>query len=45
MSAGLPLSGAGAGISILDGLFRLDVARGIYPEKGWRTDLHIGARF
>lgn len=45
LSAGRPLSGAGAGISILDGLFRLDVARGIYPEKGWRTDLHIGARF
>jgi hypothetical protein len=42
---GRPLSGAGAGLSFLDGLFRLDVARGIYPEKGWRTDLHIGARF
>lgn len=45
LSAGRPLSGAGVGLSILDGLFRLDVARGIYPEKGWRTDLHIGARF
>lgn len=45
LRAGRPLSGAGAGISFLDGLFRLDVARGIYPEKGWRTDLHIGARF
>lgn len=42
---GRPLSGAGAGLSFLDGLFRLDVARGIHPEKGWRTDLHIGARF
>lgn len=45
IAKGRPLSGAGIGLSILDGLFRLDVARGIYPEKGWRTDLHIGARF
>ena len=45
LSKGRPLSGAGVGLSFLDGLFRLDVARGIYPEKGWRTDLHIGARF
>jgi hypothetical protein len=42
---GRPLSGAGAGLSILDGLFRLDVSRGIHPEKKWRTDLYIGARF
>jgi hypothetical protein len=45
IGTGRPLSGAGIGLSILDGLFRLDVARGIYPGKGWRTDLHIGARF
>ena len=36
------MSGTGMGLSFLDGLFRFDVARGIYPEKGWRTDLHIG---
>jgi hypothetical protein len=45
LARGKPLSGAGMGLSFLDGVFRLDVARGIYPEKGWRTDLHIGARF
>ncbi len=45
LAKGRPLSGAGFGLSFLDGLFRFDVARGIYPEKGWRTDLHIGARF
>ena len=45
LRTGRPLSGAGAGLSFLDGVFRLDVARGIYPETGWRTDLHIGARF
>ena len=42
---GRPLSGAGAGLSLLDGLLRLDVARGIWPERRWRTDLSIGARF
>ena len=42
---GRPLSGAGAGLSLLDGLVRLDVARGIWPERRWRTDLSIGARF
>ena len=40
-----PLSGAGVGLSFLDGLFRLDVARGIWPEKRWRTDLYLDARF
>jgi hypothetical protein len=33
------------GLSLLDGLVRLDVARGIRPERRWRTDLSIGARF
>jgi hemolysin activation/secretion protein len=42
---GRPLSGVGAGLSLLDGLVRLDVARGIWPERRWRTDLSIGARF
>lgn len=42
---GRPMSGAGAGLSILDGLFRLDVSRGIFPDRRWRTDLYIGARF
>ena len=42
---GRPMSGAGLGVSVLDGLFRLDVSRGIFPEQRWRTDLYIGARF
>jgi hypothetical protein len=44
-SIGLPLSGAGAGISIMDGLVRFDVARGINPERAWRVDTYIEARF
>jgi len=44
-SMGRPLSGVGAGLSMLDGLFRVDVSRGIHPEQRWRTDLYIGARF
>ncbi|MDB4873767.1 MAG: hypothetical protein JWM41_213 [Gemmatimonadetes bacterium] len=42
---GRPLSGAGVGLSLLDGLLKLDAARGIYPEKRWRFDLSLGARF
>ena len=42
---GRPLSGAGAGLSFLDGLMRIDVSRGIYPEQRWRGDVYIGSRF
>ncbi len=42
---GLPMSGAGAGLSIMDGLIRFDVARGINPERQWRVDTYIEARF
>lgn len=42
---GRPMSGAGAGLSILDGLLRLDVSRGIYPERQWRFDSYFEARF
>jgi len=38
-----PLRGAGVGVGILDGLFRLDVARGVYPRTGWRSDLYLQA--
>ncbi len=38
-----PQRGAGMGLGFLDGLFRLDVARGLYPFKGWRTDLYLEA--
>jgi hypothetical protein len=42
---GKPLSGVGAGMSVLDGLVRFDVARGLQPTKQWRVDTYIEARF
>jgi hypothetical protein len=42
---GRPLSGAGIGASFMDGLIRVDVAKGIYPEKSVRTNLYVEARF
>jgi hypothetical protein len=38
-----PQRGAGFGFGFLDGLFRLDIARGLYPNKRWRTDLYFEA--
>jgi hypothetical protein len=32
---------AGAGVSLLDGLVRLDLARGLRAPRGWRLDLHL----
>jgi hypothetical protein len=42
---GRPMSGAGMGLSFMDGLLRIDVSRGIWPEQRWRTDFHLGAIF
>ncbi|MEP6619732.1 MAG: hypothetical protein ABJE47_10460, partial [bacterium] len=42
---GRPMSGVGAGVSFLDGLFRFDVARGIYPRKQYRVDLYLESKF
>lgn len=42
---GKPMSGAGVGMSFLDGLVRFDLARGIYPRKQTRFDLYVEARF
>jgi hypothetical protein len=42
---GRPMSGAGVGVSFLDGLVRADLARGIYPSKRYRFDLYLEARF
>ena len=42
---GRVMSGAGVGASVLDGLLRLDLARGIRPEQHWRLDLYVEARF
>ena len=39
------MSGVGAGVSFLDGLFRFDVARGIYPRKQFRVDLYLESKF
>ena len=42
---GRPMSGVGVGASILDGMIRFDVARGLYPQKALRIDLSVEARF
>jgi hypothetical protein len=42
---GLPMSGVGAGVSFMDGLLRLDVARGLNPRKQWRVDFYLDAIF
>jgi hypothetical protein len=42
---GRPMSGAGIGASFLDGLMRVDVARGIAPREDWRFDLYLESRF
>ena len=42
---GRPLSGVGAGASILDGLMRFDVARGLFPRRQWRVDAYVEAVF
>jgi hypothetical protein len=39
------MSGVGVGASVMDGLIRLDVARGLWPQKAVRVDLSIEARF
>jgi hypothetical protein len=44
-SKGRPMSGAGVGASLMDGLVRFDVARGIWPEKKIRANLYVEARF
>lgn len=40
-----PMSGVGVGASALDGLIRLDLARGIHPEKLTRLYLYVDAKF
>jgi len=35
--------GVGFGVGLLDGLIRLDVARGLNNNTRWRTDLYFGA--
>ncbi len=40
-----PMSGVGVGVSFLDGMFRIDAARGLYPRVQTRIDLSVEARF
>ncbi len=42
---GQPMSGVGVGASFLDGMIRLDLARGIHPRWQTRLDLYLEARF
>ena len=42
---GRPMSGVGVGASVLDGLIRADVSRGLYPRKRVRFDLYVEAKF
>jgi hypothetical protein len=42
---GTLMQGVGVGASFLDGLFRLDLARGLKPTPRWRLDLSVEARF
>lgn len=42
---GRPMSGVGVGASFADGLFRIDLARGVYPRWQTRLDLYLEARF
>ncbi len=42
---GRPLSGVGVGWSLLDGLIRFDLARGLYPSPQWRFDSYLEAKF
>jgi hypothetical protein len=41
----VPVSGAGVGASFMDGLVRMDLARGIRPNGGVRASLYLDARF
>jgi hypothetical protein len=40
-----PLSSVGIGWSMMDGLVRFDVARGLYPTKQTRVSAYLNARF
>lgn len=44
-AVGRPMSGVGVGASFLDGMLRVDLARGIHPRWQTRLDLYLEARF
>jgi hypothetical protein len=41
----IPVSGAGVGASFLDGLLRIDLAKGIRPSGAVRASMYLDARF
>ena len=43
-SPGRPISGAGVGLSLLDGLLHVDLAHGIQPSRSWRGAMYLEAR-
>jgi hypothetical protein len=43
IAAGARRWSAGAGLSLLDGLVRLDLARALREPRGFRLDLHLDA--
>ena len=42
---GRPMSGVGVGASFMDGLLRFDISRGLYPQKRFRVDSYVEAKF
>ena len=44
-AVGRPMSGIGIGASVLDGLIRADLSRGLYPKRRFRLDLYVEAKF
>ncbi|HKA58025.1 MAG TPA: BamA/TamA family outer membrane protein [Gemmatimonadales bacterium] len=43
LSLANPLASVGVGVSIMDGLFRVDLARALRSPTGWRLDLYSDA--
>jgi hypothetical protein len=43
LSLANPLASAGVGVSFLDGLFRVDLARAVTAPTGWRLDIYSDA--
>ena len=42
---GRPMTGVGIGASLMDGLIRADVSRGIFPQRRVRLDVYVDAKF
>lgn len=42
---GASSSGGGLGVSVVDGLLRVDVSRGLRPRTNWRLDLQVETPF